>query len=149
MKFNCILIAKLIGFLDFFFIEKSVRKRIFISFAIEDAIYRDFLVEQARNNSSPFDFTDMSVKKRWKELEWKKRCRSKIRRCDGVIALISKNTNQAFGARWEIQCAREEGIPIIGMHIKKNDKGIIPPELKRVKVIIWSWENLEKFINSL
>jgi len=37
-------------------------KRIFISFAIEDKELRTFLVGQARNENSPFEFTDMSVK---------------------------------------------------------------------------------------
>lgn len=125
------------------------RKRVFISFAIEDIKYRNYLIEQARKTNSPFDFIDMSVKKRWNENEWKQRCRNKIKRCDGVLALISKSTIRADGARWEIKCAREERVKIIGMHIKKNDKGTIPPELIGKRVITWSWNNIEKFINSL
>jgi hypothetical protein len=126
-----------------------IRKKVFISFAIEDIEYRDYLVSQARLKHSPFDFIDMSVKKEWILDEWKDRCRTKIRKCDGMIALISKNTHKAGGARWEIKCAREEGLKIIGMHIKKKDKGAIPIELKGKKVIIWSWVNLEIFINKL
>lgn len=129
--------------------KKVRRKRVFISFAIEDIVYRDYLVDQARKKHSPFDFIDMSVKKEWNQNEWKDRCRTKIKRCDGVIALLSKNTHKAGGARWEIKCAREEGIKVIGMHIKKNDKGAIPPELQGESVILWSWDNLEKFINHL
>jgi hypothetical protein len=33
--------------------------------------------------------------------------------------------------------------------LKKNDKGAIPSELQGKKVILWSWDNLEKFINQL
>lgn len=141
------------GLFDFLFgksePEKPKRKSVFISFAIEDVEYRDHLVNQARNNRSPFDFVDMSVKKKWKQSEWQKRCRTKIKRCDGVIALLSKNTYQAGGARWEMKCAREEGVKIIGMHIRKNDKGATPPELQGKRVITWSWDNLEKFVNNL
>jgi len=36
--------------------------RIFVSFAIEDEHYRDFLRGQAKNGRSPFEFVDMSVK---------------------------------------------------------------------------------------
>ena len=128
---------------------KDVRKRIFISFAIEDVQYRDYLVQQARNSKSPFDFIDMSVKQKWNENEWKQKCRTKIKRCDGVIALLSNNTYKAGGARWEMKCAIEEKVKIIGMHIKKNDKRAIPPELKGKKIIEWNWDNLEKFINQL
>jgi len=140
------------GFLDWLFgDEKKVEtsKRVFISFAIEDIKYRDFLVKQARTDKSPFDFIDMSVKREWKQAEWKQRCRTKIKGCDGVIALLSKNTHKAGGARWEMQCAREEGVKIIGMHIKKNDKGAIPAELIGKRVIEWSWLNIEKFIKTL
>jgi hypothetical protein len=128
---------------------KKTKKRVFISFAIEDVKYRNYLVQQGKSKHSPFEFIDMSVKKKWNQSEWKTRCRSKIRGCDGVIALLSKNTHLAGGARWEIKCAREEKVKIIGMHIKKNDKGAIPPELIGKRVITWSWDNLEKFINSL
>ncbi|MPM35051.1 hypothetical protein SDC9_81641 [bioreactor metagenome] len=141
------------GFFDFLFGNNDskieTRKRVFISFAIEDVKYRDYLVEQARKNNSPFDFIDMSVKKKWNENEWKQKCRTKIKRSHGVIALLSKNTHKAGGARWEIKFAREEGVKLIGMHIKKNDKGAVPPELKGKRVIEWNWENLEKFINQL
>lgn len=129
--------------------RKSYRKRIFISFAIEDEIYRNHLVNQARSEKSPFDFVDMSVKQPWNEEEWKKRCRIKIKRCDGMIVLLSKNTWHSSGARWEIKCAKEEGIPVIGMHIKKNDQGAIPPELRGKKIITWSWDNLANVIKKI
>lgn len=129
--------------------SKKRKKRIFISFAIEDEEYRNHLVLQAKKKHSPFEFIDMSVKIKWEQEEWKKRCRTKIRRCDGVIALLSKNTHKATGARWEMKCAREEGVEIIGMHIFKNNKGAIPIELNGEKVIEWSWDNLENFINNL
>jgi hypothetical protein len=123
-------------------------KRIFISFAIEDERSRDLLVGQARNEQSPFEFVDMSVKEPWSEA-WKTQCRTKIKGCDGVIALISKNTMNAEGARWEMKCAKEENVPMIGVHIYKDDKGAIPPELSGCKVIEWTWNGIAEFINSL
>jgi hypothetical protein len=137
-------------FFDWFFgspgRKRDTRKRVFISFAIEDIQYRDFLVEQARKANSPFDFIDMSVKEPWNENEWKARCRSKIKRCHRVIVLISKNTWRSGGARWEMKCTRQEGIKMAGMHIKKNAHGAIPPELKGCKVFDWSWGNLQTFL---
>lgn len=130
------------------FEDEETKRKIFISFAIEDKKYRDHLVKQARLDKSPFVFIDMSVKEPYLT-EWKKRCRTKIKRCDGMIVLLSKNTWSSSGARWEIKCAREEAIPVIGMHIKKNDKGAIPPELKGKKIIDWTWDNLEKTINKM
>jgi hypothetical protein len=124
-------------------------KKIFVSFAIEDSKYRDFLVAQAKNEKTPFSFIDMSVKQPWNENEWKRKCRTKIKSCDGMIVLLSKKTWHSGGSRWEIKCANEEGIPVIGMHIKKNDKGAIPPELEGSRIIEWSWDNLSKSIKKI
>lgn len=121
-------------------------KKIFVSFAIEDRKYRDFLVAQAKNERTPFTFVDMSVKEPWTQKIWKDKCREKIQKCDGMIVLLSKNTWHSSGSRWEIICAKEEGVPVIGMHVKKGDKGAKPPELNGKKVIEWSWDNLDESI---
>lgn len=124
-------------------------KRIFISFAIEDKTSRDFLVGQARNENSPFEFVDMSVKEPW-DSQWKTRCRTKIKGCDGVIALVSKNTKNADGQLWEISCAKEEGVPIRGIYTSSNDRPTtLPAELAGVRVMNWTWENIKNFIDSL
>jgi hypothetical protein len=121
-------------------------KKIFVSFAIEDKKYRDFLVAQAKNERSPFTFVDMSVKEPWSQNIWKEKCREKIQKCDGMIVLLSKNTWHSSGARWEVKCAKEEDVPVIGMHVKKGDKGAKPPELSGKKVIDWTWDNLDESI---
>lgn len=138
------------GFLDWLFGEtpkKETRKRVFISFAIEDRTYRDYLVEQARKKHSPFELIDMSVKEAWPQEEWKSRCRTKIRRCHRVIVLLSKHTRMASGVKWEVKCAREAKLPIRVMYIKKNGKPSIPQDLKGLKTMEWSWENLSNFLN--
>ena len=48
-----------------------------------------------------------------------------------------------------MQCANEEGIPMIGIHIHKDDKGQIPAQLFGKKVVNWSWDAIKDFINSL
>lgn len=123
-------------------------KRIFISFAIEDVKYRDFLVGQAKHGDSPFEFVDMSVKEPW-DSSWKTRCRTRIKGCDGVIALISKNTAKAEGALWEMNCAVEEGIPVMAVHIYKDDKGPVPSVLGNTPDIEWGWNGIAAFIDSL
>lgn len=124
------------------------KKRVFISFAKEDANYRDLLVGQARNENSPFELVDMSVKEPWSNA-WKTQCRAKIKGCDGVIALLSKKTRAADGARWEMKCANDEGIPMLGVHTRSDDKGAIPSELAGKKVVNWTWANIKAFIDQL
>jgi len=123
-------------------------KRIFISFAVEDISARDLLVGQSKNPDSPFEFTDMSAKEPWDE-KWRTQCRSKIKGCHGVIALLSKKTYNAEGAKWEMQCANDEKKPMLGVHIYKDDKGAVPDQLKGKKVIEWTWSGIAAFIKSL
>ena len=127
--------------------EIKSKKRIFISFAIEDEEYRNFLVLQSKKPNSPFKFTDMSVKNPWSENVWKNKCRTKIKKCDGMIVLISKNTWHSSGTRWEIKCAKEEKIQIVAMQIKKNNHGAKLPELGNSEVISWTWSNLKSVID--
>ena len=123
--------------------------RIFVSFAVEDKTYRDFLVGQAKNEKSPFEFVDMSVKEPWDE-KWKTSCRTRIKGCDGVIALVSKSTARATGALWEVSCAKDEKIPVRGIYCTTDDRpSALPSEFNGIRVVDWTWSNIASFINSL
>jgi len=125
-------------------------KRIFISFAAEDSKSRDFLRGQARNENSPFEFVDMSVKEPWKT-DWKEKCKTKIKSCDGVIVMVSGKTRYASGAIHEMKCANEESIPMRGVYISSDDKDkiVLPNELKDKRVVYWTWSNIKAFVDSL
>lgn len=125
------------------------KNRIFVSFAAEDANYRDLLKGQAKNDKSPFDFVDMSVKEPW-DAAWKTNCRTKIKGCDGMIALVSKNTAKATGALWEIACAKEEKVPVRGVYVQADNKpATLPAEFTGIKVVEWTWANIKSFLDSL
>jgi len=123
-------------------------KNIFVSFAIEDKWAKDHLVYQAQQARVPFSFYDMSVKQPFDSM-WKTQCRTRIKQCDGVVAMLSKRTRFADGAKWEMQCAIDEGIPIIGVHIHSDDKGQIPSELSEKRVIEWTWDGIKRFVDNL
>jgi len=124
-------------------------KRVFISFAIEDKSLRDFLVGQAKNEKSPFEFVDMSVKEPW-DSAWKTRCRTKIKGCDGMLIIVTKKTRNATGQLWEISCAKEESIPRRGIWGYSDDKpATLPSELDGVRIMNWTWANIKSWIDSL
>lgn len=124
-------------------------KRVFISFAIEDSNLRDFLVGQARNEKSPFEFVDMSVKKAWDD-SWKTRCRTKIKGCDGMIIIVTSNTKKASGQLWEVKCAKEEKISRRGVWGHSDDKpSRLPDELDGVRIVNWTWDNIKSFLDYL
>src|SRR5688500_12724599 len=101
------------------------KKVIFVAFAIEDERQRDFLKGQSLNTKSPFEYIDMSVKEAYSS-DWKERVRTRIRRSDGVIALISKNSVTSAGQKWEIACAQEERKPVLGIWAYTDDKTNLP-----------------------
>ena len=124
-------------------------KRIFISFAVEDEKLRDFLRGQSRNENCPFEFIDMAVKHPWDSM-WKTNSRTRIKGCDGVIAIVTKHTPQADGQLWEIRCAVEEGIPTIGIYGNNDHTGIyVPASCGYIRLVDWTWLNISHWINEL
>ena len=83
------------------------KKVIFVAFAIEDVRQRDFLKGHSLNPKCPYEFVDYSVKEAYSS-EWKEKVRTRIRRSDGVMVLVSKNSSSSSGQKWEIACAKDE-----------------------------------------
>lgn len=123
-------------------------KRIFTSFAIEDVRLRDLFIGQARHERVPYELIDMSVKQPW-DNDWKNQCRTRIKGCHGVIVLITKNLKNANGAIWEIQCAKEENKPILGIYIGDANITDVPNVLNGVTKINWTWAAIAQFVNGL
>lgn len=117
---------------------------VFVAFAIEDERQRDFLKGQSLNTKSPFEYIDMSVKEAYSS-EWKERVRTRIRRSDGIIALVSKNSLTSSGQKWEIACAREEKKRVLGIWAYKDDR----TDLAGVHTVVWTWDAIKDFIDSL
>lgn len=120
------------------------KKVVFVAFAIEDERQRDMLKGQSLHTKSPFEYVDMSVKEAY-ESDWKEKVRTRIRRSDGVIALVSKNSPSSSGQKWEIECARAEGKKVLGLWIYKDDR----TNLAGVNTVVWTWDTVATFINSL
>jgi len=126
----------------------AANNRVFISFAIEDANLRTLLVGQGKKENTPFSFVDMSVKEPW-DSSWKTKCRTKIKGCDGVIGIITKNTPKADGQLWELKCAYEEGVPVFLMYGTDDRPANLPDPVKGRLILTWSWPNIATFLNKL
>lgn len=120
------------------------KKTIFIAFAIEDERQRDFLKGQSLHPRAPYEFIDMSVKEPY-DKDWKDRVRTRIKCSNGVIVLVSKNSLNSSGQKWEIQCAKEEKKPIRGIYAYKDDR----TNIEGVDTYVWSDKNICDFIDSL
>jgi hypothetical protein len=119
-------------------------KVVFVAFAIEDESIRNMIKGQSLNTTSPFEYIDMSVKEAYDE-EWKKKVRTRIIRSDGVLVIVSKNSVNSSGQKWEIQCAKEEKKKIRGIWAYKEDR----TDLAGVNTMVWTWDNIAAWIDSL
>lgn len=125
------------------------KKRVFISFDYDnDVKFRDFLIGQAKNPLSPIEISDWSLRYAF-DTKWKTQCRERIKQTSIVIQLVGRLTFKALGAIWEVQCAKEEGIPVFGIWIDKNNKGTIPSSLKGSQVIEWTWDGIANMVRKL
>ncbi len=122
----------------------SGTKIVFVAFAIEDERQRDLLKGQSLSTNSPFECVDMSVKEAYRS-EWKKHVRTRIRRSDGVIALVCRNSLTSDGQQWEIACAREEGKPVLGIWAYTADR----TSLAGVQTVGWTWDAIRDYIDGL
>jgi hypothetical protein len=120
------------------------KKTIFVAFAIEDERIRDMIKGQSLNTATPFEYIDMSVREAYTE-EWKKKVRTRILRSHGVLAIVSKNSLASSGQKWEIQCAKDEKIPVRGIWAYKEDRTNLPG----VNTMVWTWDNIASWIDCL
>ena len=122
----------------------TVKKIVFVAFAIEDARIRDMIKGQSLNTNSPFEYIDMSVKEAYDEA-WKEKVRTRILRSDGILVIVTKNSLNSSGQKWEIQCAREAKKKVRGIWGYKDDR----TDLAGVNTMVWTWDNIATWIDSL
>ena len=122
----------------------ATKKTVFVAFAIEDERQRDLLKGQSLNTNSPFEYIDLSVKEAY-ETDWKDKVRTRIRRSDGIIALVTKNSTSSSGQKWELACAKEENKKVLGIWAYSDDRTTVPG----ITTVAWTWEAIRKFIDSL
>ena len=77
--------------------------------------------------------------------EWKKKVRARILRSDGVLVIVSKNSLNSSGQKWEIQCAKEEKKKVRGIWAYKDDR----TDLAGVNTMVWTWDNIAAWIDNL
>ncbi|MFI4957100.1 MAG: TIR domain-containing protein [Gammaproteobacteria bacterium] len=122
------------------------KKRVFISFDYDnDENIKTLLVGQSRNEDSPFELADWSIKEAVTG-DWKAKARQRIRAVDVLIAICGKNTHTAAGVDTELSIAQEEGIPYFLLAGYSDE--VVPPKMakKSDKVYKWSWENVKKLL---
>lgn len=120
------------------------KKKVFISFDYDhDSDIKGSLVAQAKNDDSPFEISDMSIKEAI-DSNWKEYVRNRIKLCDCVIFLCGYYTDTAKGVTAEMSITREEKVPYF-LLAGKNGTNIKKPSnsLSSDKIYEWTWKNLK------
>lgn len=124
------------------------KKRTFISFDYDnDLDLKNLLVGQAKNEDSPFEITDMSIKATI-DSNWKEKARTRIKGCDVVAVICGEKTDTAAGVSAELRIAQEEKIPYFLLKGRSNKTCIKPKAALLIdKMYNWTWDNLKILIN--
>jgi len=123
------------------------KTRTFISFDYDhDSDLKTLLLGQAKNEDSPFNITDMSIKEAINE-DWKKKARTRIKGCDVVVVVCGEYTDSAAGVSAELKIAQEENVDYFLLK-GRSDKTCVKPKAAKGsdKIYKWTWENLKLLI---
>ena len=123
------------------------KTRLFISFDFDhDEDLRSLLAGQAKNEDSPFEFTDASVKEPMTG-DWKEKVRARIKRADQVAVICGEHTDTAAGVSVELTITQEEKKPYFLLWGRRG-KTCKKPKAARDsdKIYEWTWDNLKKLI---
>ena len=121
------------------------KKRVFISFEHDtDKALKDLLIGQSRNEESPFDVIDVSLKEPAPEDAWEEKAEARIRAVDLMIVLLGPTTHRASGVAKEVDIARKLKKKVVQIIGYKGGK------YKRVPgagtLYCWTWDNLKRIL---
>jgi len=122
------------------------KTRVFISFDYDhDEDLKNLLVGQSKNQDSPFEIADWSLKE--ESDDWREEARKRISRSEQVMVICGEHTDTAAGVSEEIRITRDEDKPYFLLW-GRADKTCKKPKvaLDSDKIYKWTWENLKKLI---
>lgn len=123
------------------------KTRVFISFDYDhDSDLKTLLVGQAKNEDSPFEIADFSIKEAISE-DWKKKARTRIKGCNVVAVICGEHTDTASGVSAEVKIAQEEKVNYFLLWGRK-DKTCKKPKAANDsdKIYKWTWDILKQLI---
>jgi hypothetical protein len=121
--------------------------RVFTAFDYDhDEFLRTALVGQSKNEDSPFEICDWSVKEPFTG-DWKKKARERIKKCGQMIVICGEHTDTAAGVSAELEIAQDEKMPYFLLK-GYADKTCYKPKAAKPedKMYNWTWDNLKILI---
>ena len=124
------------------------KKKLFISFDFDhDEDLRNLLVGQSKNEDSPFEIADYSLKEPLSG-DWKEKIKTRIRKSECVAVICGNYTDTASGVSVELSIAKEEGKPYFLLYGRKEGQVKKPKSASQQdKIYNWTWDNLKLLIH--
>lgn len=124
------------------------KKRVFVSFDYDhDLDLKNLLVGQAKNEESPFNIAEFSIKEAISK-DWKDKARTKIKGVDVVIVACGEHTDTATGVNAELTIAQEEDVNYFLLWGRYGKTCKKPKAAKSTdKIYKWTWDILKKLIH--
>ena len=130
---------------------KRAHKKIYVGCAQSDVHYRDMLVHGKHRwelySKPTIEFMTLD-RGDTESVNHNSAIEEAIQKVDGVMVIVSAHTAHDQLARWEIECAFTNSIPIVGVDVRRNSEGI-PPENLSEHLIKFGWEWFAEFFNRL
>lgn len=123
------------------------KKRVFVSFDYDyDRSLKDLFIGQSRNEDSPFEVIDYSLKEEEPISKWEREAEEKIKRSDVVVVIVGKYTYRASGVKKEVKMANSNKIRIFQIKGYKDEN--CPSVEDAGKYYNWTWDNLKILLGS-
>lgn len=121
--------------------------RVFTAFDYDhDEFLRTALVGQSKNEDSPFEICDYSVREPLSG-DWKEKVRKRMRKCQQVVVMCGEYTHLATGVRDELEIAQEEDLPYFLLQGYPAKTCTKPTSARPTdKLYSWTWPNLKALI---
>lgn len=124
------------------------KKKVFISFDYDnDEALKHLLVGQSKNEDSPFELADWSIKEHITG-DWQAKAKNRIRSVDVVTVICGEKTHTANGVSAELSIAQSEGVPYFLLWGYSGKTCTKPTSaLTTDKIYKWTWDNMKSLID--
>jgi hypothetical protein len=125
--------------------------RAFVSFDFDhNQDQKVLFVGQSKNSKTPFTIQDWSSKSSLPQSKWEEIIKDKINRTNMVIVLVGKHMSTATGVAKEIQMAKDNNVPFLGVYVGGADtSSTLPTGLARNRTIKWDWDAIADAIKQM
>lgn len=124
----------------------KAKTRVFVSFDFDnDKALKDLIIGQAKNEDSPFEVADHSLKEAAPERDWETKARAAISRSEKFVVMLGPKTAKASGVLKEVAMARDlkkDMFQIIG-YTNGSEAWAVP---NGGRTYSWTWDNLKKLL---